>query len=1079
MVIKRRPNTFLRLMVGNAGMLLATVSVCLCILQPLSAQSRLYPHEFDLDAVTLLDGPFKKALLLNDSVLLAYDVDRLLQPYQKQAGIRQTGKPFINWSGEMGNGLDGHVGGHYLTALSMAYAATRDEVLKSKLKSKLDYVLAELTLCQNAVTDTANLMYGYVGGVPSSTQVWTALFNKNMTNYNNSWVPWYNVHKTYAGLRDAWLYTGNETARTMFLKLCDWGVRITSPLSDAQMQLMLDKEYGGMNEVYADAYQMTGKTAYLTAAKRFSHKVLYDNMRLNSATYLDGKHANTQIPKVIGFERVAQLDPTATIYHTASVNFWKNVVEKRTLALGGNSVSEHFLSAANCVKYTTEREGPESCNTYNMLKLTENLFAVNQEAAYADYYERALFNHILSTQHPEHGGYVYFTSARPQHYKVYSQVNQAMWCCVGSGMENHGKYGQFIYSRHHNDSLFVNLFVASELNWSDQQVVLKQTTRFPYEQATTLTLTRPANVTDSFTLLVRHPKWVVANDFAIQINGTTVDLSSTPGSYVALRRPWANGDVIRVALPMRVACEPMPNYTTYVALTYGPILLGAKTGDDNLVGLLAGEGRMEHVATGPYQTLTSAPILIGNRVSLPDSVELVNADSLHFRIKGFYNSPRFNDLYLQPFATIHDSRYMMYWWQLTKAQYESVRASVEKEEALLLELDNRTIDQVKPGEQQSESDHFMQGDETNNGLYSGTFYRDATNGGWFGYRLLTKGFTDSVSLMVRYYGKETGLRSFHIVIDGDTLTGVNLANKWKTEGLISVEYPLPSALLAGKDTISVVFDALPGHTAGGVFGLRLLNGRRVEPLVSYRFTASDWGVCDAGRAPASVFSYDYVNNTFSITKSGNNNICFMMNAAQNNVYSVSSDKTFFLIKGKNLKTTAGSSYIWWFNGFNNGGSTAPTYTITGATSNYLLWQVPGTASLATNMNYTQPFMKVTNNGTSFINAIGLTTSAVDYRSTIEDINFYSAEEAAAFYPEVAATLGITGTTVVRQPLNGVRVYTLGGGQLKVESDRDANIRLFDISGRLVKAFHLVAEEERSLRVRPGVYMIEGKKIVVR
>jgi hypothetical protein len=346
------------------------------------------------------------------------------------------------------------------------------------------------------------------------------------------------------------------------------------------------------------------------------------------------------------------------------------------------------------------------------------------------------------------------------------------------------------------------------------------------------------------------------------------------------------------------------------------------------------------------------------------------------------------------------------------------------------------------------------------------------------YLLLTKGFTDSVSLMVRYYGKETGLRTFHIVIDGDTLTGVNLANKWKTEGLISVEYPLPTALLKGKDTISVVFDALPGHTAGGVFDLRLLNGRRVEPLVTYRFTASDWGVCDAGRAPASAFSYDHVNNTFSITRSGNNNICFMMNAARNNVYSVSSDKTFFLIKGKNLKTTVGSSYIWWFNGFNNGGSTAPTYTVTGAASTYLLWQVPGTTSLATNMNYTQPFMKVTNNGTSFINAIGLTTSAANFTSTIEDINFYSAEEAAAFYPELAATLGITGITSARQQLAGVSVLALGGGRLKVVSEQATDVSVYDIAGRLVKTLHVAAGEDRGVTLKPGLYIIAGQMLMV-
>jgi len=1064
----------------NASFLKRTCFIFLLILFTTkgNAQSALYPHEFDLEEVTLLDGPFKKAMLLNDSILLAYDVDRLLQPFQKQAGITQTGAAFTNWCGDIGSGLDGHVGGHYLSALAMHYAASRDEAVKVQLKARFDYMLAQLKLCQDAITDTTNVMYGYVGGVPSSTTVWTNLYNLNLTYYTSSWVPWYNIHKIYAGLRDAWLYMDSEDARTMFLKLCNWGIRITSKLTEAQMQTMLDKEHGGMNEVYADAFQMTGDSTYLVAAKRFSHKVLVNYMKSNTTTYLDGKHANTQIPKVIGFDRIAQLDPTATDYATASINFWNNVVGNRTLALGGNSVSEYFLSTDNCYKYTTEREGPESCNTYNMLKLTENLFSTTPKAVYADFFEKALYNHILSTQHPEHGGYVYFTSARPQHYRVYSQVNQAMWCCVGSGMENHGKYGQFIYTRNGSDSLYVNLFIASQLNWKEHGAVITQETRFPYEQGTKLTISLPEGQTETFSLFIRHPEWVADSSFVVAVNGvpdTTVTVSQ---SYLEINRAWKNGDSVTIQLPMKIGYEVLPNYTNYIALTYGPILLGAKTNTENLVGLLAGEGRMEHVASGAYQTLTSAPILIGTRTSLPDSVEMVSADSLTFAVNGFYNNQKFNSLRLQPFYTIHDARYMMYWWQLTQDQYETIREEVEEEEAKLQELDNRTIDYVKPGEQQSETDHFMTGEQTADSIYSDEKYREATNGGWFGYRLSTKGYTDSVSLMVRYYGYETGSRTFHIVIDGDTLIAVNIANKWKTSAFLNVEYPIPSDMLSGKNTIEVIFDALSGHTAGGIYYVRLLNGRRVEPILPYTFVATDWGICDASRAPASAFSYDAVNNTFTITKSGTNNIAFKMIQTKTDVYSISNDKTYFLIKGKNLRTGSGYSYIWWFNGFNNGSSNAPTYSVTGKEYVYLLWQIPGVTNLCTNMDYTSSMITITNNGTSFINAIGLTTSAANYASTISDINFYSAEEAAQLYPEVASTLGVTALLSESVYSKALTVFVGDCGQLILTAHQKQTVSVHDLLGRSVTSVNLEEGECKQLTLRAGFYLVNGRKIVI-
>lgn len=798
------------------------------IANPIRSQSVLYSNEFNLQDVTLLESPFKKAMDLNINALLSYNLPRLLQPFYKQAGLNNGAAAFSNWSG-----LDGHVGGHYLTALSIHYAACKDSEKKALLKSKIDQMIKELKICQNASVNLDTLMKGYLGGVPDSKTMWTSFYNASFTTFNSGWVPWYNMHKTYAGLRDAWVYAGDTTAKSMFLKLCDWGIRITSKLSDTQMQTVLNTEHGGMNEVYADAYQMTGEQKYLDAAKKFTHQFLLSGMSSQNASTLNNLHANTQIPKVIGFQRIFENSPTLTNYRNAAKFFWDEVVNNRTLALGGNSRSEHFIVPSVSKEYIETREGPESCNTNNMLKLTEDLFRTDPQAKYIDFFEQALYNHILSTQHPEHGGYVYFTPARPQHYRVYSSANQAMWCCVGSGMENHGKYGQFIYT-HKGDSLFVNLFIPSSLDWKEKGCIITQETSFPYEEKTILKVRTSAPV--KLSIMLRHPSWVSKDGYRIKINNVEFEQTSLPQSFACVDRIWNDGDIIEVTLPMKNTFKQLPNVKEYVALMHGPILLGAETGKDDLDGLVAGEGRWEHIANGPLYGLNKAPVLLGNRSDFIDSLQVISNDSLTFSASALLKDnfdPKWKSLKLKPFYSIHDARYMMYWMQLTKDEYAAVYNELAKEENEKLEIEKNTIDQISCGEQQPDKDHNVTGLNSTTGVYRNVYYRDATSGGWFSYDMNTKGL-DTLKLKVTYWGNETGNRAFDIIVEDDTIFSENISGKFGIDEFRTADYLIPVKTVKGKNLIKVKFDAKASNIVGGVYHVRLMKDTGRDSLYDAR-----------------------------------------------------------------------------------------------------------------------------------------------------------------------------------------------------------------------------------------------------
>ena len=772
------------------------------------AQEKLYADEFPLGDVTLLDGPLKRARDLNIKTLLQYDCDRLLAPYLKEAGLTPKGQSYRNW-----DGLDGHVGGHYLTAMAINAATGSKEC-----QERMNYFTSELQRCADAnAKNHPDWGKGYVGGVPGSDRVWGGFKKGNFGAYYGAWVPFYNIHKMYAGLRDAWLYCGNEQARQLFLGFCDWAIDLTAGLTDAQVEHALDTEHGGMNEVLADAYAMTGERKYLDAAKRFSHRRLLTPLS-QRRDCLDNMHANTQVPKVIGFERIAELAGDEA-YHTAGAFFWDIVTGERSLAFGGNSRREHFPSREACQDFVQDIDGPETCNTNNMLKLTEDLHRRNPEARYADYYELATFNHILSSQHPEHGGYVYFTSARPRHYRNYSAPNEAMWCCVGTGMENHGKYGQFIYT-HVGDALFVNLFVSSELNWREKGLTLKQETAFPYAETSKITITKGKG---KFALQVRYPGWVSPGQFSVKVNGQPISIITGPSSYVTIDRQWKKGDVVEVSFPMHNSVKYLPNLTQYVALMHGPIMLAMKTGTEDLAMLIADDSRFGQLAVGKKLPIDQAPILINNDIeSIANQLQPVAGKPLHFTLTTkMVNEPNgANEL--MPFFELHDSRYMMYWLALSEDNYQGYLDNLAKQEQERQELEARTTDKVQPGEQQPESDHFMETDHSFTGNTNDVFFRDARNGNYFSYLMQTGGNTD-LRLRLQYWGVgEWKSHEFDILVDDQLVTSVNNTGKYRISKFVYETYDIPAELLKGKKQVRVKFVAKPGKQIGEIYGVRLI-----------------------------------------------------------------------------------------------------------------------------------------------------------------------------------------------------------------------------------------------------------------
>jgi DUF1680 family protein len=774
------------------------------VARPVETPATMFP----LTSVRLLESPFSDAVKANRAYMLALEPDRLLAPFLHEAGLEPRAQSYGNWEG---SGLGGHTAGHYLSALSTMIASGADTT-NGELRRRLEYMLSELERCQKASPD------GYIGGVPDGRAFWADIaagrINANSFGINNKWVPWYNLHKTFAGLRDAYLVAGNEKAREIFIREGDWCEQLLSKLSDEQIQNMLKAEHGGMNEVLADLYAITGDEKFLRAARRFCHKAVLDPLERHE-DHLTGLHANTQIPKVIGLERIATLTGDKEADSGARF-FWDDVTGKRTVVFGGNSVSEHFNNPKDFSGMLQSREGPETCNTYNMLRLTEQLFASEPRAAYADYYERALYNHILASINPVEPGFVYFTPIRPEHYRVYSEPGKCFWCCVGSGMENPGKYGEFIYARA-RDGIFVSLFVPSELTVTNLGLTLRQETTFPDEPRTRLVLKLGKSA--MFTLHLRHPSWVAAGDFAVRVNGKPVKVESTPSSYAELNRNWHDGDRVEIELPMRTTVERLPDGSNWVAFLRGPIVLARCAGTNDLIGLYADDSRMGHVAHGPTVPLDHVPVLLASASELPVHVKPdAAAGPLRFRLEDVVEPGTNGGFSLMPFFRLHDARYQMYWELTTKEDFAARRDRIAAEERIKAAREASTIDSVSPGEQQPEVEHNFAGGKTDTGLRDDRRWR---RGDWFQYTFNTRG-EKAADLVVTYWGSEPD-RAFDVFAN-DTLIASEQLSAAKPGQYFEKRYTVPADTLsaATNGRVIIKFSGKPGSGVGSVFDVRLM-----------------------------------------------------------------------------------------------------------------------------------------------------------------------------------------------------------------------------------------------------------------
>lgn len=747
-------------------------------------------------AVRLLPGPFLDAQATALDYLLSLDPDRLLAPLRREAGLPPVAESYGNWES---SGLDGHTVGHALSGAALMSAVTDDP----RPRAMVERLVQGVVECQDA------LGTGYVGGVPDGVRLWQRVaagqVERGSFELGGAWVPWYNLHKLFAGLLDAYRHAGSDLALTAVRRLADWWDQMAARMDDDTHEAMLRTEFGGMCEVLADLADVTGTDRYAALARRFLDQSLLGPLR-EHRDVLDGMHANTQIAKVVGHQRLGEVARDPGLRDAARF-FWQTMTRHRTFSFGGNSVREHLHPRDDFTSALQSPEGPETCNTYNMLKLSRALFLEDPDAEVLDHYERATVNHILSSLHPK-GGLVYFTPVRPGHYRVVSTPQNCFWCCVGTGLENHARYGELVYTAEGGEA-FVNLFIASRLSLPEQSLVLEQTGTAPYDDEVRLVVGEaPA---DPVAIHIRVPGWHEGTP-NVRINGAPPEgdpaplttrgrADGQPLTYVRLERQWREGDTVTLRLRPRVSAELLPDGSPWVSFRYGPSVLAAEGDRNDLVGLFADDSRMGHVASGPLRPLEHLPVVLARSTSdLVAGVRRLAPDRLAFALEQVDARPG-DSVVLVPFTGIHESRYVLYFPMAEPERVKERRAELRAADEATLALHDRTVDAVAAGEQQPESDHGFQGQDTWSGLTDGLTWRAAT--GWWSYRLTDPDGT-ATGLQVTHLSGE-GAGPTRVLVDGHALGMLTPSSDPEGEEVSRV-LPLDANRLAG--TAEIRFEAV-------------------------------------------------------------------------------------------------------------------------------------------------------------------------------------------------------------------------------------------------------------------------------
>jgi DUF1680 family protein len=749
-----------------------------------------------LNAVRLTGGPLKRAQELDATYLLALEPDRMLAPYRRLAGLEAKGEPYPGWDAG-GRNLTGHICGHYLSAVSLMYAATGD----SRFKQRAEYIVGELKVVQDRWGD------GFAGALDrvrdAFAEVSAGTIRSATFDLNGLWSPWYTLHKTYAGLRDAYRFTGIQTALEVETRFAEWAERLLKPMSDEQIQRMLNTEFGGMNEVMADLYADTGEKRWLDLSYRFEHRAVLDPLKRREDP-LDGLHGNCQIPKLIGSAaRYAYAGSEADA--VAATFFWERVAHHHTFATGGHGKDEYFREP-DTLSHITEGRTAETCNVYNMLKLTRRLFALHPDVQYAEFHEKALFNHILGSMDPESGATCYMVPVGRGVRREYQDMNRSFTCCVGSGLESHALHGLGIYYEG-GDRLWVNLYAPSTAEWESAGVKLKMSTTFPEGDAAALTL--DVRAPRAFTLALRRPSWA-GDGFNVKVNGALMTTLPQPGGYVDIKRTWKTGDTVSLVLPKRLRVERLADDPRRAALMWGPLVLAGDLGPSP-----------ERNRTEGQQPAPSAPALVTDR-PVVDWLTAVAGRPGAFRTSGvgftLDESKAARDVELAPFYKVQRRTYVAYWDLLTAGDYAARLSELAQEKARQRQLEAASITFVRSGDPEAEKPFNPQGEQTTVVRIDGRAGRRGTK--WFSYDVPI-GASTSPTLVVTYNSDNRRPRTFDILIDGTRIHSDSMPQS-SISRFVDVHYAVPPDLIRNKSSVTVRFEATGGNEIAAVFGLRMI-----------------------------------------------------------------------------------------------------------------------------------------------------------------------------------------------------------------------------------------------------------------